>query len=103
MKLTEAQKERLLLMHAILMTVYLERRPPPGADPAEAQEHGNELAPGAARAIGRYLMDRKEEVVSLENGVPMLSWVDEHLEEALGIAIGAQSINEQLREQGAGS
>ena len=53
MKLTEAQKDRLLLVHAILMTAYLDRRPPPGADPYEAQAHGNELAPRAATAIGR--------------------------------------------------
>jgi hypothetical protein len=51
-------------------------------------------------AIGRYLMDRKDEVLALSSGKSMLSWVDAHQEEALAIAVGMQSISEQLGNEG---
>jgi hypothetical protein len=44
-------------------------------------------------------MDRKDDVLALDSGKSILSWVDAHQEEALAIATGMQSISEQLADR----
>lgn len=62
------------------------------------QARGPDLVPAAAKALARYLMERRNEVLALESGKAIVEWVDAHLEDALAIAAGMQSINDQLAD-----
>ena len=98
MKLKEWEQDRLMLFHAMLMAAYVDRWPPPGLDPYEVQRYGPDLVPAASKAVGRYLMDRRKEVLALDDG-SIVEWLDAHQPAALSIGAWMQQIADQLEEK----